>query len=406
MVALSAPHEVRYRFYPVQDDFVQDDHRYVAFIGGRNSGKTYSGSAKAMRRASQGGLGCIAAPSFPMLEHGAKRQFIDRLDEVGVPYKLNSQRGVMDIPSWNSEVVFVTLESESRVRGPNYDWAWPDEVEYVTDRKIWQALKGAVRAGDNPQIFVTSTPKGRRIVYDEWVARKTDQHSLHKATTFDNLFIDAEDYVAGLGYEGVFYEQEITADFVSFEGLVYPGFDRTRNVVADVDTDGWGTILAMDVGTSNPTVILVLRYGGDRLHIEREFYRRGMSSDDIVAAAVDAWTTYTPDYLVIDPSAAAIIGSLNQRNVRTRKAVNDVLIGISRVMSVIPNMTVDPCCKETIDEFESYQYAESKTADKDAPKKMNDHAMDALRYGVMELFGKPAPLITSPARITQESVWR
>jgi hypothetical protein len=155
--------------YGVQDDFVHDEHRYVAFVGGRNSGKTYAGSWKAALRAQEGGLGVIAAPDFPMLEFGAKRAFLDRLVDMNVAFSLNGQRGVVTIPRWNAEVRFATLETESRVRGPNYAWCWADEVEYVTDRTIWQALKGAIRNGTNPQLFVTTTPKGRRLVWDEWV---------------------------------------------------------------------------------------------------------------------------------------------------------------------------------------------------------------------------------------------
>jgi phage terminase large subunit len=79
------------------------------------------------------------------------------------------------------------------------------------------------------------------------------------------------------------------------------------------------------------------------------------------------------------------------------------MMGISRVMSVIPNLTVDPSCVETINEFESYQYTESKTAERDAPKKINDHAMDSLRYGVVDIFGRPRPKPTGPSRITQPS---
>src|SRR4051812_27343863 len=111
MVAVAERPQIAFELYDTQDDFVADDRRYTAFIGGRNSGKTYSGSVKALLRATQGGLGLIAAPNFPMLEHGAKQQFIDRLNETGVPYEKNDQKGIVCIPSWNAEVLFVTLES-------------------------------------------------------------------------------------------------------------------------------------------------------------------------------------------------------------------------------------------------------------------------------------------------------
>ena len=382
----AAPPQVFVDLYPTQDDFVHDERRYPAFIGGRNSGKTYAGSWKAVRKAREGGLGCIAAPSFPMLEHGAKAQFLARLDEIGVDHRRT--RAGVEIPAWNAEVVFVTLESESRVRGPNYCWAWPDEIEYVTDRAIWRALKGAVREGDNPQIFPTSTPKGHGLVYDEWVTGADEQHTLYRATTFDNPFIDAADYVAGLGYSGVFYEQEINADFVAFEGLVYPAFRRDKHVKA-VDCGGWSTVLGLDIGTRNPTSLGTYRYSGDRLHKERELYQRGMSSDQILDAVEDEYRRSKAEYVVIDPSGAGMILSLQQRGVRCRKGVNDVLVGISTVTSVLDDFTIDPSCVNTIAEAESYRYPDGKRGNTDSPVKENDHAMDEWRYVCMELYGKP-----------------
>jgi len=392
--------------YPTQDDFVHDQHRYPAFIGGRNSGKTYAGSWKAVTCARRGGLGCIAAPSFPMLEHGAKAQFLARLDEIGVLY--HPTRAGVEIPAWSSDVVFVTLESESRVRGPNYWWAWPDEIEYVTDRNIWRALKGAVREGPNPQIFPTSTPKGRRLVWDEWVVGKTIAHTLYKATTRDNPFIDADDYIGGLGYSGAFYEQEIDAEFVSFEGLVYPTFDRERNIreLTAEDLEGWSTVLGLDVGTNNPTSLSTYRFAGDRLHKERELYRRGMDAEQIIDATEAEYQRSGAMYVVIDPSAKSLISSLTRRGVRVHLGVNDVMIGISRVSSIMPNLTIDPTCINTINEVESYAYPDGVRANKDNPVKVNDHAMDELRYVCMDLYGKPKPKAVAASAGHQTSKWR
>jgi phage terminase large subunit len=402
MVAVAEP-VLRYRLYPIQDDFVNDDRRYPAFIGGRNSGKTYSGSIKALLRATGGGLGCIAAPSFPQLENGAKRQFLDRLNESGVVY--HPTKTGIHIPSFNAEVIFVTLESESRVRGPNYEWAWPDELEYVTDRKIWKALLGAVRAGPNPQVFPTTTPKGRRIIYDEWVSKPTRHHALYTATTYDNIFIDADDYVSALGYEDQFYEQEIMAGFVSFEGLVYPGFNDLTNV-REVDTEGWQPILGLDLGTTNPTCILTCYYAGDRLHIASELYERGMSSDRITEEAVRVWDSVNPSHIVVDPSAAGLIASLEERGIVVVRANNDVKVGISTVLSRLPNLTVDPTCVHTIAEFGMYQYRTTAGVNSDTPVKANDHAMDVVRYLCMDLAAPVSAFTPLPsATLTALQEW-
>ena len=375
---IAAPRQLTYNLYDVQDDFVADDDRYVAFVGGRNSGKTYSGSVKAMLHAMKPGLGAVAAPNFPMLEHGAKRQFIDRIEESGIPFVTNNQKGTLTIPDTGAEVLFVTLESESRVRGPNFNWGWVDELDYLYAGPVWKALKGAIRAGDSPQLFATSTPKGRRLIYQEWVRDATERHKLYRATTHDNPFIDAADYVAGLGYEGQFAEQEINAEFVSFEGLVYGAFSRDRNV-RSVDTSDWTKYQGVDVGTRNPTVVLTIAIAGDgeRVHIEREFYQRGLGSTAILDAIKGEANLNRPDMIYIDPSAAAYIDDLIADGYPVTKANNDVQTGIQRVTSALPMLTVDPSCVNTIEEFESYQYPDAGRGNSDNPIKQNDHCLVA-----------------------------
>lgn len=372
----------RVELYPIQHDFVFDESQYVAFVGGRNSGKTFAGSWKAVMAAQHGGLGIIAAPDFPMLEFGAKRAFIARLQEIGVAYTLNGQRGVVSIPRWHAEIRFATLETESRVRGPNYAWGWVDEVEYITSRSIWSALKGAIRDGASPQLFVTTTPKGRRLVYDEWVINAGTDHVLYRATTRDNPYIDSARYISGLGYTGRYLQQEVDAEFVGFEGLVYPGFARDRNI-ASIDCDGWRTVMAIDVGTRNPTCVLTLRFASDgRIHVERELYRRGMSSDEIVEAIETEYARSNPETLLLDPSANDYILALNRRGYPARKANNDISFGIGLVTTALyDGMTIDPSCVNVIAEFEAYRYPDNHGRD-DKPVKESDHAMDALRYGI------------------------
>ncbi len=52
-----------------------------------------------------------------------------------------------------------------------------------------------------------------------------------------------------------------------------------------------------------------------------------------------------------------------------------------------PRLFVSERCTNTIKEFSSYRWQESKAGrdDKEEPNKENDHAMDTIRYMVMEL---------------------
>jgi phage terminase large subunit len=385
MVALAANEiTIEQQFYPQQIAFLGEQARYPAFVGGRNSGKTFTGAYKALKRAAAGGLGLIAGPSFPAMKLGPKPRFLKLLDDSGIPYRENKNDNKIYIYACNAEIQFAGLENDTYTRGPNYRWGWVDELDFVADPEMWRTAKAAVREGSDYQLFITSTPKGRRLIYQEWVVNRDDFHRLHKATSYDNFFVDAEDFVAGLNYAGTFYEQEINAEFVTFEGLVYPGFDRFRHVKA-VDCAGWASIIAVDVGTRNPTAVLTIRHSGDRLHVARELYRRGMGSTEIVEAVAAEYRESRASAAVIDPSAAGLITDLENLGLTAHKGDNAIITGISRVTSVLPDLSIDPSCVNLIAEFESYQYPEGTRAEQDNPIKANDHALDALRYGCMEL---------------------
>lgn len=382
MVVAAPP---RIQLYDEQAAFVFDTARYPAFVAGRNSGKTVAGAVKAANRCAQPGLGVVAAPTFPMLIHAARRAFLAELNrrmasDPRWAYVEHKSERTITIPATGAEVMFGSLDNPDSVRGPNFHWGWLDEPGYVSDEG-WRTLKGGVREGDNPQLWPTGTPKGRQhFLFHEWMVEPDANHTFHHATSLMNPFADPA-YVSALGYAGTFYEQEIGGEFVAFEGLVYPGF--TRSQVVAVDCKGWASCIAVDVGTRNPTAILTLRHSGDRIHVEAEVYRRGMGSTEIVAAVEHAYHAANADFAVIDPSAAGLITDLSDLNVR--KADNAVIEGIGRVTSVLPDLTVDPSCVNTIAELESYSYPDGGKAEKDAPIKANDHAADALRYATMEL---------------------
>ena len=94
------------------------------------------------------------------------------------------------------------------------------------------------------------------------------------------------------------------------------------------------------------------------------------------------------------PSQAEVWGSLTGLPVYTQ--AQGVADGIVRVHTFLidpatgePRLFFDPRCKGTIREFGLYKYAarvEGREA-KEEPIKVDDHAMDALRYGLVTNFG-------------------
>jgi len=378
------------RLFPRQMRFVKNAAPFPAYIGGLGSGKSFAGGVKVIARLGRKELGMIAAPTYQMLRDSTLRGFTGLLDQLEIPYDHQKSENVISFTSGH-EILCRSLDDPTKVRGPNLDYAWIDEAGYVT-AEAWQVVKGRVRVGVLPQAWTTSTPKGRNWMWEEFerdaTGDETDPtHPLFRVRTEENPELPPG-FASGLGYDGQFALQELGGQFVAFEGLVYPGFIRARNVQS-VDCMGWETILGLDVGTRNPTALNTYRIAGDRVHQECELYRRGMSSDEITDAAAAEWDRTRALYVLVDPSAAGLIRSLEQRGVPVRKATNDVLIGISRVTSLLPDFTVDPSCINTIAEFESYSYPKEKRGNVDAPIKANDHSLDVLRYLALEMAAPP-----------------
>jgi PBSX family phage terminase large subunit len=378
------------KLFPRQMRFVKSAAKYPAYIGGIGSGKSFAGGAKVISRLGRPETGMIAAPTYQMLRDSTLEGFFRLLDDLRIPYEHVKSENTITFPSGH-KILCRSLEDPDKARGPNLDYAWIDEAGYVA-AKGWQIVKGRVRVGVNPQAWLTSTPKGRNWIWEEWerdgTGNEFDQtHPLFRVRTEENPELP-DGFAESLGYSGTFAAQELGGEFVAFEGLVYPGFNRGKHVKT-IDCTDWATVLGLDIGTRNPTSLGTYRYAGDRLHKERELYRRGMSSDQILDAVEAEYARTNAQYVVIDPSGAGMILSLQQRGVRCRKGVNDVLIGISTVTSALNDFTVDPSCVNTIAEAESYRYPDGKRGNTDSPVKENDHAMDELRYVCMDLYGKP-----------------
>lgn len=294
----------------------------------------------------------------------------------------------------NGSVIHVVgMDKPGKVMSAEYDLIYVNEATEVTEED-WESLKSRLRNGRlaYQQLIGDCNPSGPR----HWLRQRCDKGLTRyiQTTHRDNpAYWDAGlndwttmgyQYVATTlsGLTGIRRKRLFEGVWAAAEGVVYPEFDFQLHVKA-LDCEGWGTVLAVDVGTRNPTAILTIRKASDdRRHVQREVYRRGMSSDEIVDAIATEADTMKPDAIYLDPSANDYILTLQRKGYPAVKANNDVLFGIGEVTSALAaGFTIDPSCTNLIDEFETYHYPDGKT-DSDKPVKEFDHALDALRYGL------------------------
>ena len=388
----------RVELYPNQHDFFLCEDRFTAFIGGIGSGKSYVGALKGLRYASKSGtVGLVVAPTYPMLRDATLRSYRDLLGETGA---FNKSEMILILPGGGT-ILFRSADNPDRLRGPNIDWAHIDEGS-LCDRETWDIVIGRLRGhGGAGPCWVTTTPKGRN-----WLYERQAEMTIFRASTKDNPYLSPE-FVKSLerAYSGNFARQELHGEFVAFEGLVYPMFTRDVHVktAEQIGFVPAYRVMGNDEGYTNPSVILDAGVDADgRIHIYREWYRRGQLQDTVVAANKQWHDEIRPRWITVDSSAAGLIASMRSvglaamphKSIADATGISAVRAGIARVQNRLslsgdgrPRLTVDPSCVNTIAEFESYCWKEGR----DEPEKQNDHSMDNTRYIVDGIDGRFDP---------------
>jgi len=128
-----------------------------------------------------------------------------------------------------------------------------------------------------------------------------------------------------------------------------------------------------------------------RMYVLEEFYERGMQVQVLFDWLKDKKQIYNFAAGYGDPSEPQFIIMANHQGLNMREADNAVLPGIDAVFKALniqpdgkPRLYVHERCKHTIEEFGKYRYKDSKegVAKQENPLKVDDHAMDAIRYGL------------------------
>lgn len=382
--------EVRFDFLPKQREFLNSSAKYTAFIGGIGSGKTFAGCVKAYIEGVQKGRpGMIVAPTFPMLRDVTQTTFLELLDSTGVGYAFNKSENKIFVNG--ATILFRSAEKPDRLRGPNLSWVYLDEAAMMRG-KIWEIVIGRLRVGV-PKGWLTTTPAGFNWVYNYFVKREDDQYKIFRGRTQDNTYLP-DDYINDLvsTYSGEFARQELDGEFTLFEGLVYSEYRSGLHSQAFDIAEGMTLVRAIDYGYTNPFVCLWGALDEDgRLYIYDEHYANRMLIKDHAAEIHKrqgkfSWTVADHD--------AQDSAEMRNRGIFTIRAKKDVMEGIQRVKARFlvqgdgrPRLFVHPRCQNTIRELLSYRWQDSKDGknDKEEPVKENDHAMDALRYMVMQI---------------------
>jgi PBSX family phage terminase large subunit len=207
--------------------------------------------------------------------------------------------------------------------------------------------------------------------------------------------VNTKEYIDELenSYTGVFYERLIAGKWVNAEGLVYPAFNKDIHVIKPFNIpEDWEIIRGIDWGYKNPFVCLWVAVDGDgRAYLFNEYTETQRLLEYHAEQIKERGHTGTFCIADHDPQN---VREFIQLGIQTYPAVKEVKAGIQKVSSRLqvqkdgkPRLFVFENCIHTIKEFMLYEWETHREgkAEKEEPKKLHDHCMDALRYIIMQI---------------------
>lgn len=390
--------------YPQQQQFVMTEAHHAGFVAGIGSGKSWAGALRAWRaahgwignqRIPVPNLGMFTAPTEDMIRKASLRSFLEISEAMGEPitHEAHNKNEKLIKLRNGSEIYYASTQHPERLRGPSISWWWGDEAAmYPADvRKI---MIGRLRQhGRLGWDWITTTPRGRNWVWQTFIKEHPDdpEYFIVKATSRENTFIDEAIVDAwALEYVGDFAAQELDAEFVAFEGLIYSEFDRARQVRSTMPQYP-RYVAGVDWGFANPGVIILCGVDSDgRMGVVQEIYERSRRIEEWVSMATQLRGMYRIERFYCDPANPDNIKALVAAGLPAEAADNTVQTGIQAVKARLvpradgqPRLTITHDAINLIDEFESYQWAKNMHGLRDEPLKTHDHALDALRYAIM-----------------------
>ena len=294
-------------------------------------------------------------------------------------------------------IVYMGLDEPTKLGSMQLTGAAVDECAEL-DEQDWIALKGRLRItiyNLRNQLYGACNPSSpshflaTRFGITSEKAMADTACILTKSS--DNWYL-SQDYLDSLNtITGIAKRRYVEGLWVASDNMVYSGWNRSDFMQErKVEQGKWDrTILACDIGFSNPSAFLLIRVDWDnRIHIEREFYKNQQTETDLIARLQDWHKEYNPEAILVDPSQPGFITTACNQGLPCKGANNEVVDGIQRVRDQMvmggdgyPRFTVDPTCTNLMKELESYEV----DPDTDKPIKAMDHACDAMRYGLAYL---------------------
>lgn len=265
-----------------------------------------------------------------------------------------------------------------------------------------------------------TTPEGYNWLHTMWQRGQDPDHPEYESWQFPSW---ANSVIYPKGYEdeeiqemkrstiAEWFAQEIGAEFSAFVGKIYGEWRETIHVKKHEFNPHWPNYIAFDWGFTNPMAAIEFQVApDDTIYIWREYYKSFITLNSALEEMKNREQPegYRLDLAfgdAADPEACVTVSEKLVGCYADPKAKENWRDGVMTVKKFLkmretglydeyerpierPGLYVDHSCKNVIKEFNNYKSKEPVNGSNvpEMGQKIQDHAMDAIRYGLVHLF--------------------
>lgn len=407
-------------FHALARECDRDDGPFWVGVGGARGG-----SKSHMIMAQMGLDDCQRVPGLKLLflrqiQKSAAESLEDLTFRVfgAIEHKFTRSPGQVTFPKNDSRIILGGYRNESDIGkylGIEYDGIGLEEATQLSESKITK-LRGSVRSsklGWRERVYTSTNPGGiGHPWYKEHFVVPQRKGELHHnfiggqtrfipATYRDNAFVSQSyiDYLEAL--TGPLGEAWREGNWDIFEGMAFPQWNEERHVIAPRAIPfHWPKWRAIDWGYAAPWACYWMTKNPDngRIYVYREAYYTELDDrqqprmiQDMTPPAEKVDFTYADPSMWARKNLEGKVSStadeyLKERVILTR-ADNDRIGGkrkVDRVLAPLPDglpgLQIFDTCPHLIRTLPALPYDPNRKEDVDT--KAEDHAYDALRYGL------------------------
>lgn len=404
-----------------QKEFHESKSRHKLLLGGYGSGKTYPAIHETFFCCldNPGNQFLVARNTWESLNENVEREMIEIGNKVGIIKEFNKTKHDLVLIN-DTAIRFRPLSlSRAQLKGLNICGFFIDDPDVNRFKEtisfLYTRLRNTPVVKTNYfQTIITGNYEGHNWLWQQYIRGRDeggdDTFAYWIIPTGNNPTLP-ENFIEDLEkiHSQAWMDRFVFCKMDSYAGLVYDEYDfniHDKDLRWCEEDKDLIKILAIDVGITDPTVVLKMATDFKNIYIYGETYRP-MRLDALGSILQREKQKEKYRAIIIDPSAKRK-EQTSDSNVRddlrrdfgitTIPGKNAIDYGIEIIKTLLtvrdgePHLYIDPHkCPNTVKEMEVYSWKEPSMSEfdelgfKEKPIDKDNHSMDAIRYGVLYL---------------------